>query len=246
MNGLFRQYKLGLLVPWTGLRVLSQSKKLLLLSLIPMLIGLIFVFVGFFLASEYISPLLESWLDFNKNQEEPLLWFKVLSRILILISWIFIGLFNFFFAYLCILIFASPFYAILVEAIFKCENNNQQKQISLGLSLKLILIGMLKVILFALIGLVCFIVSFIPPVNFFVPFIIYLLIAFDCMDYAFEFETFNLRERFHFFINHIFFFLGLGSAVFLTSLISGAFFILMPIFICGATKMYIQFQAKSV
>lgn len=92
----------------------------------------------------------------------------------------------------------------------------------------------------------CFILAFIPGLNWLAPIIIFAMVAFDCMDYSFEMDGLSLRRRLRFFFAHSFETIGLIMAIFVTTVIPGSFFILLPAFICGATKIYIQLSRKTV
>jgi uncharacterized protein involved in cysteine biosynthesis len=83
----------------------------------------------------------------------------------------------------------------MVENIFKVELPDKEPRSSLKLIVSMFVVGLAKVFLFLTIGLICFIMSFIPGLNLLAPLIIVLTVAFDCMDYAFEVDFLNLRPE---------------------------------------------------
>ncbi len=230
----------GFLIPARGLREIFKSKKVALFSIIPFLLGLLILFLGFFLASEYINPFMNQWIKGLDFFSGPGLVSKVLAGILTFFYWILLSVANLFLSYLTIVIIAGPFYALLAEQIFIQYWPEKPLKLSLGASLKMLMFGLIKALIFIIIGLTCFILSVIPFLNLTVTFILFLMISYDGFDYALEIDGKNLKQRWAFFKSSFWELSGMALAVVLTSLVPGGFFILLPAFICGATKLYIQ------
>ena len=231
----------GFFAPVQGFRLLFSSRRLLMLAMVPFCIGLIFMILGFAISNAYFFPWVESFY-----KSAPLVsgagWFSsVLSSLLFLLSWL-----NFLFAYICILVVAGPFYALLAEDIFKLHRQNLVLQNSWGLMIKMAGLGLIKVFFFLIVGLCCFVLSFVPGLNLLAAFLIFLIVAFDISDYSFEIDRRGLFESFAFMGRHIFEYIGLTLAIYFTTLLPGSFFILLPGFVCGATKMYIQLTQDKV
>lgn len=240
------QFMTGFLSPLSGMALVFSSRKMFILSLIPFLIGLMFVLTGFVLASQYIIPLVEGWhqnIEFIQKSEFLL---KAVTVVVLIFSWVAISLLNFLIGYLAIIIIAGPFYALLAEDIFRSHHRMMEKRNSLALVTKMFFLALVKVVFFLFIGLICFVLSFVPIVNIFSTFFMFLVVAYDLTDYSFEIDYLNLRKSFRFLFSHLFEYSGLALAISCTTLLPGSFFILLPAFICGATKMYIQLANKAV
>lgn len=237
---------IGFTSPARGLKIIFSSPKSIAYSFIPFFIGLLVLLLGYFAASQYIhdwvaqitanSTFFQSW-GFLRG---------LVDILLILLSWILVSLLNFLAGYLCVVIVAGPFYALMVENIFKKELPDKEKRGNLRLAFNMFYLGLVKAVIFVVVGILCFILAFIPPFNFVTPLILVLTVAFDVMDYSFEVDFLTLRQRFRFFRRHFPYFLGLGFAILLTGLIPGSFFVLLPAFICGATQIYIQLRSDTV
>ncbi len=241
-----RRLSKGFFAPVDGFRLLFSSQRLVLLAIIPFVLGLVFMLIGFMLSKSYFFPWVESIY-----QSAPLIsgtgWFSsILNTFLFILSWLTLALLNFLFAYICIVIVAGPFYALLAEDIFKIYRPNIVLQNSWGLMMKMAALGLVKVFFFLIVGLICFILSFFPGLNLIAAFIVFLMVAFDMSDYSFEIDRRGLAQSFAFMGRHIFEYIGLTIAIYLTSFLPGSFFILLPGFVCGATKMYIQLTQERV
>ncbi len=236
----------GFLCPLQGFRIILSSPKNMIYSVIPFLIGFLIVGLGYFAASEYLNPWVGSWTENSAFLRDWDILKSILDVFLIIVGWILVSLLNFLAGYLCIIIFAGPFYALMVENIFKLELPDKKPRSDFRLIVGMFFIGILKALLFLLVGIFCFLLTFVPVVNLLAPLILTLTVAFDCADYAFEVDFLKLRQRFAFFRQNFWNFFGLSLAILATGLLPGSFFILLPVFICGATKMYIQRQSEIV
>ena len=243
---IFSKLMRGFSSPFVGLKLIFSNPRNITYAVIPFFIGLLFVFIGYFAASEYLRPLVEAWTKDMVFLKDWIIVQQVVNLFLVLFSWIIISLINFLAGYVSILIIAGPFYALMVENIFKEHGGGRKRRGTVTLMLNMFVLAIMKVLLFAAVGIICFFLAFIPIVNLFSTFILVLLVSFDCADYAFEIDYLSLRRRFSFLLSHFWEFSGLAFAILCTGLVPGSFFILLPAFICGATKMYIQLSEKSV
>lgn len=246
MNEIVSGLTRGFFAPLAGAKLLFSSKKVFMLAMVPFLVGLGIFILASVLAYQFFSPHAGDWISqfaFIKNS--PILGSLTTSMVLLL-GGVVIILMNFVVGYIFIILVAGPFYALLVEEIFKMERNEKIKKAAITQVFKMFMIAILKVIIFLFVGLICFILAFIPMVNIFSSFFLFLLISFDCADYSFEVDQLGLRERFAFVQKHFWEFAGFSLAIICISVFPGAFFLLLPAFIIGAAKMYIQLTQKPV
>ena len=237
---------LGFFSPLQGFSIIFSSAKNMGFALIPFVIGIVVVGAGFFVASEYLNEWVQGWFQGAEWAKDWPWLSSVVNALLLVVAWLMAAFLNFLAAYIVIIVVAGPFYALMVENIFKKELPDKEERSNFKLALNMFVVGLAKVLIFAVIGIIGFIMIWIPLLNLLAPVLAVLVVAFDCSDYAFEVDFLNLRERFQFFSQHFSAFLGLALAVMLTNLIPGLFFVLLPVFICGASKMYIQLSRAAV
>lgn len=236
----------GLMTPLAGLRLLFSSGRLFLLALIPFVIGIALFAYGVYWATNTINPWVESWvggMDWLANWEAIS---GLLGWLVSMIVWLAATLINFLLGYIVVMLIAGPFYALMVEEVFRQRYPAGLDKAGLKLMVSMFLTAIAKTFLFLFVGFFCFVLSFFPGINLLVGFIVFAMVAFDCSDYCFEVDALSLRQRFVYFFKNLSFFAGLTIAIFITSFVPGSFFVLLPAFICGATEMYIQRQYQSV
>ena len=232
----------GFLAPLKGTLMLLTSPKKFALAVIPFIFGFALLVGGIVWATQSLGTYVDDWL----TQFEAIsgFLFTTLSSLLIVFSWIGFITVAFLFAYILISIFVGPFYSLLAEDVFRTEAESPSKSLSFRLVLMMMVLSLIKASFFCFIALFCFIFSFIPVLNIVSTYILFLIIAFDTMDYAFEIDYLSLRQRFGFFFKHFWEFSGLALAILATTVLPGAFFVLLPGFVCGSSKMYIELAGK--
>lgn len=236
----------GFFSPLEGAKLILSNPKYFVYSIIPFLLGIGFVFLGYVLAAEFFTPLVENWVQSFEFFKDWKILAGIINFLLLIVTWILVSIVNFLAGYVCISILGGPFYSILVEKIFSDELPHLSQQSGLKVAFNMFWMSLIKMLLFVLVGLGCFVLTFFPPLNFVASFVLLLMVAFDCSDYSFEVSRLNIGQRVRFFRQHFWEYSGLSLAILLTSVIPGAFFVLLPVFICGATKMYIQLNRQAV
>ena len=232
----------GFLSPLEGLTIVLKSSKNLGFAFLPFFVGLVVVVFSYVIAGNYLSEWVVSFTQGLSFFESFSTIKPIVDFFLLVLSWLLVSLINFVVGYLFIIVFAGPFYALMVENIFKMELSQARSKSSLKLALNMFIWALGKLLIFGVVGIICFILSFVPGLNFLAPVIVVLMVAFDCFDYAFEVDALSLKDRFRFFFSHLGHFVGLGLAILCVGWVPGLFFILLPLFICGASKMYIQLR----
>lgn len=226
-----------------GYTLIRNSRRLQLYALLPFVLGLIFIFVTHRLSQEFLVP----WLEGFYEQWLPLRptawwasWIKAMIGVLFFILRL---LLEFVLAYIFVIVLAGPFYTLLAEQVFHMKNIHRPQQ-GFSLMIKMALWGLVKVMLFISLALICFIMSFFPPLNILAALTLFMAVAFDVSDYAFETGGESLRSSIRFMIEHLWEYVGLASALGLVALVPGLIFFLLPLFVCGATSMYIEIAYK--
>ena len=246
MKSLGERFFIGALAPVEGLRDLLSDRKTLTLALVPFAIGLVMVGLLFVTTFGWLQPWILGLTEGFPQWGDTLFLKEITGGILFLITFVLLAISNILLGYLIILLFAGPFYSIMVEHRFKLAGALKVDRNNFRLILSMFFLAILKFLLFSVVGIICFLMAFIPGLNIPAAFIVFLMIAFDCSDFAFEIDYLTIRERLQFIFKYLPEYCGLSFAIFLTSFVPGSFFLLLPSFICGATKIYIQRRPSSV
>ena len=114
------------------------------------------------------------------------------------------------------------------------------------ITIKQVSVSLLRSILFAGVGIVIFIFSFIPFLNIVGAFIAFLIVAFDCFDYSMEVKLMKLKERLEYFRTHFTTFSGMALMLGLTLLVPGLTLLLLPCAVIGAADTMAQLEKGSV
>lgn len=233
----------GFVAPLRGLALLSRHPALLRRAALPFLIGVVVIVGG--VAQ---IPLLTSMLGGGLEQTFRWLGLTGAGFVFESLRWIirlaaygsgFVAL-----AYLLFLftrVLAAPFYGLLAERTLIELSVLEDKPFALGpwvrVSARMVGVSVLRALLFGLVAVVLFALSFIPGLAIFTGAIFLLMAAFDIADYAFEAQQLSLRSRMSYFRRHLAVFFGLGSFAGLAFLVPGLNFFLLPASIVGACDM---------
>src|SRR5690606_30202234 len=97
-------------------------------------------------------------------------------------------------------VIAAPFYSLLAEKALSSLGvqipTHDTWMGRLGFVMRTLWVGLMKGMIFALLGIVIFVGQFIPGINVLFAFGAFLILAFDCFDYSFEALGWSLQRRF--------------------------------------------------
>lgn len=216
---------------------LFQNPRYLGLVLAPVLLGLLLVGGGLYFLFPFIpsfSDLAVSFLpEFLQNFAGATVYFLVW----VLLFLVFAGL-GFILLYGIYIVLCAPFHALLVESVLRKSKEYQAPNLSFGswllLTLKMLRTSLVKAFCFVTIGLMAFLVSLIPGLQWVVLVTTAAIFAFDSMDYSFEAMGYGFRERISYVFKEKrqFFLLTLGMT--LTMMIPGLTFLALPGAVVGA------------
>lgn len=222
-----------------GWGFLLRDRWLILFALVPFLLAVAvagysmsFVFhslpawVTNFVAL-FLSPS-SSWFDWLYYP------FWVASAVLILVSGIVV-------AYLGHALISIPFYALLADRTLTLQGAKRDEPLHFGKwlrnSLRMLRVGLMKTALFIAIGVVLFVLSFVPIVNIPAMFGALMIVAFDQLDYSFEALHLGLRQRIGFAASHSGAWAGMACGLGLTLLIPGLTLVIAPGAVVGAALL---------
>ncbi len=227
-----RQFLLGLGFLKVGFQCLKTSRGLWHWAVIPWLVDISLFVVGFIFGANHFSiwatelllwilpgPI-ESWSSWLMYPTAFLFWIAFLVLLI-------------YFIYAIGLLVAGPFMSFMAESILK--KYGLKSQVSFLAMLK---VAILKSVVFLMLGVILFVLSFIPGLNLISSFSAFMILAFDSMDYSFEASGFTFSTRIRFFFRHLPVFLGMASVLGLTLLLPGLTLIVLPFAVAGAAVIF--------
>lgn len=226
----------GFLIPLEGSRVLLNSSSMKKWALIPFVISLLVLLIGFFLVVQ-LTPDIVQWIVFQKMR-----WSGAGSEYLIypamFVTGLILVILNVYFSYWVVQIFAAPIYSLLAEKTAHQLNINPGPAgFALRIWTKLFLISLSKALIFSAVGIILFAFAFfIPVLNVFASALLFLVLATDSADYSLELAQVGWRDRFRFYRSHKAEFFGLAAFVGLTLIIPGLILLIMPAIVVGSSS----------
>ncbi len=223
-----------------GWEMILAHRSLLLLAMIPLVIAL--AVAGF--SMSFLFGHLPGWVQWvmafafsNAPNFFHYLYYPLLlgSGLLVIVSGVLIG-------YLGQKILAVPFYSLLADRALSLSGLKNEAPFDLGrwlrTSLRMLWISVLKTVLFLLVGVFLFAVSFIPVINVMALFGTLLIVAFDILDYSFESLHYTFRQRLAFVARHKRLWAGMACGLGLTLMVPGLTLVIAPGAVVGAALLF--------
>lgn len=161
---------------------------------------------------------------------------------LLILFWCMAFVFCFYAVYVLATIVASPFNSILAKKTLIHLGYVNEKESTfaevLRSSVDMFWVSLLRMVVLLLIGLLLILFSLLPGLNLLAAYVVFIILAFDSMDYSFETMNLNIKQRFQFFKQHLIEFCGMGAFVGLTAFIPGLTLLLMPFAVVGSASLY--------
>tara|TARA_B100001248_G_scaffold260915_1_gene250522 strand:- start:11296 stop:12021 length:726 start_codon:yes stop_codon:yes gene_type:complete len=234
------QFMWGFTTFWGSLATLRKHKGLKKYIYLPILISILFLFLSFYLLGGEGSAYLMSLLPIEQG---GFFYWLIYS-----VFFVFAFLFSVLFAYVFANIVNIPFHAFLCSAFYKKAYSWSEPDYSvlqvIKVSIYFLIVGIIKTLILLAISILCFLLSFFPPLSLFVAFVGLMVVAFDFCDISFEILEFDLSKRFHFIRRNFWQFVGFTCGLSIVSLIPGFNFLFMPFMILSASKMVYELNNK--
>lgn len=240
----------GVLCLPKGIKEIFCDFKIFLYTLIPMLLGVFVIYLGFYYGWDWSSELLKqqltsyigSWVS-EKGYLFKIIFglFNFIAKILFVILAIYIG-------FVLIQIISIPFYSLSCERVLAKRKVFPERDFKMGvwirLTLRLFIISIFRMAIFMVFGLGVFILSFIPGLQFLAVIYSAYVMALDCIDYTLEVYEMNLGRRFSVYFGNIYFFAGLGLTLLPSLFIPGLTLLLLPIAVVGSAVTFAEVKGK--
>lgn len=241
---LIKEFLLGFSSPFKGIELILSNRGLFWTAVLPFSItALIFIlglFFGFPLLAQLIPSLtLQSLLLIGVGNAG--FWHSILYWVVVVLAWPAAIFALFYSLFLVTRLIATPFYAFLAERVLISRNLIEDRPFEMWdwvvTNWRLMGVALIKVFVFAIVGLVLFLLSFFPGFGLISAFGYLLMAAFDVVDISFEGMRLSFKERLSFFQNELPCFFGLASAMGLVFLVPGLNFFLFPAAVAGASEI---------
>ena len=234
----------GFFTPLRGLVVILSSKKNFFLAVLPTVIFFLAV-----IAVAFAFHSMVDWVGISLATISRYLGVSVQSLKLLgpVLGALFLGgfiLVGFVFAYILITLITGPFLSLLSERIFRQDPNIDVKSMKLLVFVRMFVLSLVKGLFFICLAVLNLALSFLAPLNLIGIALVYLGVGYDMMDYALEVDLLSLRQRAKFFFSHFYTFAGIATSIFLTTFLPGIFFVLLPAYVAGATKLYLEIRKR--
>jgi CysZ protein len=222
-----------------GWKLLLSRKSLMALAVIPFLISITVAGVTMSYLFSHLPLWVQALIDFIlKGAPEFLkyLYYPLLvgTGLLVIIAGVFV-------AYLGQAILAMPFNALLAERALSLQGALPNEPFEFGKwlrsALRMLRASLIKSAVFLFLGVILFVLSFVPVVNVAAVFGTLLILSFDQLDYSFEALRFGLRRRLAHVATHKRMWCGMAAGLGLTLLLPGLTLIVAPGAVVGATLL---------
>lgn len=216
--------------------------------MIPYLLTIVTLVLGAIWGTGIISGWVTSAMTAVFSDPTGLVY-GLLYYILLIFSWMAFIVIYFFFLYIFLSIIASPFYSIIVEKALVHVGAMQDQKLNLSgilkKSIRMFWVSLLRGVILGIIGLILFLLSFIPLLNLVAAYLAFIILAVDSADYTFEAFEMGLNERFQFFREHFFVFAGMGGFVGLVLFVPGLILLVMPSAVVGAASIVAKCKGET-
>lgn len=228
----------GLVLVPAGWRLLTREKSLWVWICVPWLIDLAVLLVGWGFGVQGVQAL-TAWA-IGKLTVTGWLFDVLYYPTVIILGFMFI------IVWLVVVlavatVIASPFNALLAERALTRQGITTAAAQSAGAWIKLAFrmawVAVLKGVVFGLVGLTLFVLSFVPGLNLVAAYASMCVFAADVFDYSFEATGLSLRRRMAEWRSLAQELGGLGGSLLLTSLLPGLTVLLLPVAVLGATTL---------
>jgi CysZ protein len=237
-------FAIGALTLSRGLSLIFSSGRIRRWALVPFLLGLLVLVIGMTFGITFLAGLLPSmaamgvgWTGIAAGS-----WLNgALYWLVLVLAWPVALLALFYFLFLLVRVVASPFYSFLAEVVLIENGTLTESSFRMGhwfrTSVRMFKVSLVKLVLFTLIGVLLFILSFLPGFGVITGYCFLLMAAFDAVDASFEALQMGFRDRIRYFRGNLSVFSGMAVTMGLVFLIPGLNFFLLPSAVAGGADL---------
>lgn len=240
----------GLMCLPKGVKEILTDFKIFIFTIIPFCIGLLMLYYSFYHGWEHSGELvkillkqyLPEWISEKNYIYKSLFWIAnllakfIFSLIVICLSFFFIQLIS------------IPFYSLICERILVKRNVFPKRKMDIGtwlrLTIRLFLVSIFRMVIFLFFGIIVFILSFVPGLQFLALVYSGYVMSVDSLDYTLEIYEISLGRRFYIYLSQIGFFMGMVVWLLPTLFIPGLTLIFLPITVVGSAVIFAENRGR--
>lgn len=227
----------GLLFWVRGWRLLWNDGRLLTVALLPLVIAFTSTASLLWLLWSYLPlwshQLVDGWMGLA-----PGVWHDVLYYPIVISAGILAFMSSVYVIYVLQALIAMPFYSLLADRALWMLGKKPEESLVwqkwVRKTLRMMRVSLLKAFLLLTLGLVLFLFSFLPMLNFVALAGAMMILAWDCMDYSFEALDFGFRQRVRYLTGEMPQWMGMAAGLGLTLFIPGLTLLVIPGAVVGA------------
>ncbi len=239
---MLKQFTKGLLFIFTGFAQIKANKGLKRFLILPLVIDALLLVVLFSVGLSNVSVWVGSALSFLNEGA----WYFFIYYPLLALAWVSFLVFIIYLTFILSTIIAAPFNVILSEKVLLIEGVITEDSATLrswwALTVKMLRASLIKAFVFTVLALVLFVLAFIPVINVVASFVVFLIMSFDCFDYAFESARMTFSQRVQFFIKHLSVACGMATSLMITLLLPGLTILVLPLGVAGASFIFAELK----
>ncbi len=234
MKNTATRFAKGAQAPFVGFKSLFSGPRIFLLALVPALVSSgVFVF-GLTFGLGHVSV----WLSLLAPLSVGF-WGTLLNWSVTFLGYVFFVILLMLSVFVITKIVVIPFNSLIAEKVLKHNGNISDQPFRFALwmqrSIRMALWAVVQVIFFLVLGGGLFVLSFVPVLNLLVAFLGFLVVAFDCADYAMDVAELDFRGKLALMKRRLPEFCGFAAVMGLTFLIPFLNFFLLPVSVSGAS-----------
>ncbi len=240
----------GLMCFPKGLREMFSDSKIFIYSIVPILLGLGVIYFSFYYGWDFSTDIIKKvlkdlfpvWISEKSYIYKTIFWFtNLIAKFVISLALIYIS-------FIIVQIISIPFYTLICERILSKRKVFLKREFELGtwlrLTLRLFVFSLFRMSLFLIFGLIVFVISFIPGLQFLALIYSGYVMAIDCLDYTLEIYEINFARRFGIYFSHFGFFMGITVILLPTMFIPGLTLIFLPITVIGSAVCFAEIRGQ--
>lgn len=235
------RFVLGARAPLIGLKSLISGPKIFWLALVPAFVSSGFFVFGLVFGLRHVSE----WLTLATPAGEDFLG-TILHWTLTVMGYVFFVVTLLLVVFVVSKIIVVPFNSLISERVLRYYGCLDDKPLRFVIwikrSVKMIMWILMQAAFFLVLSIGLFALSFVPIVNLVVVFIGFLVVAFDCSDYAMDLAELDFKQKLVLMKRRLPEFCGFATVIGLTFMIPFLNFFLLPISVSGASWLVSTFD----
>ncbi len=236
-----RRFIKGANAPLVGFKSLFSGPKIWMFAIVPAVVSSGLFILGLAFGIGHI-PI---WVALFAPQAIGF-WGSVLNWAILIASYVLFIILTLLTSFVLSKIMVIPFNSIIAEKVLKHHGVLKIEPFDFAIWLKrstrILILTVIQTLFFLILGSSLFVLSFLPGLNLITAFLGFLIVAFDCADYAMEIADLSLKAKLKLLRRRLPEFSGFAIVLGLTFIVPFLNFLLLPIAVSGASWLVSSFD----